>query len=152
MTPPEYERGWIRDDAAVAAITEALPYGDLSQTDLGQVPVEDLPAQVYLWDLARKVTGGLLPPRNQGKVGSCVAFGTARAIEYTMCAEIVAGQPEQFQPLAAEVIYGEWEHPEHRLWTMATVWGLFLASVASVLGFTIYWTYWMVLYVTGEIK
>lgn len=106
MTPPEYERGWIRDDAAVAAITEILPYGDLSQTDLGQVPVEDLPAQVYLWDLARKVTGGLLPPRNQGKIGSCVAFGTVRAIEYTMCAEIVAGQPEQFQPLSTEVIYG----------------------------------------------
>ena len=47
---------------------------------------------------------------------------------------------------------GGWEHPEHKLWTMATVWALFLASTASVLGFTIYWTYWMVLYVTGEIK
>jgi len=47
---------------------------------------------------------------------------------------------------------GEWEHPEHRLWTVATLWALFLALVASVLGFTVYWTYWMVLYVTGEIK
>lgn len=47
---------------------------------------------------------------------------------------------------------GEWEQTDHSTLSVVMLWGLFLASVASVLGFTIYWTYWMVLYVTGEIK
>jgi hypothetical protein len=67
--------------------------------------VEDIPDHVYLWDVARVVNGGLIPPRNQGQVGSCVSFGTARAVEYSMCAEIAVGEPESFMDLCTEVIY-----------------------------------------------
>jgi hypothetical protein len=102
----QYVPGWVDDKQAVDDIVATCVDADISSTPIGSTPIEELPASVYLWDLARKATGALLPPRNQGKVGSCVAFGTARAIEYTMCAEIVAGESEQYIPLATEPIYG----------------------------------------------
>ena len=102
----QYVPGWVDDRQAVDDIVATCVDADISSTPIGSTPIEDLPDHVYLWDLARKATGALLPPRNQGKVGSCVAFGTARAIEYTMCAEIVAGESEQYIPLATEPIYG----------------------------------------------
>jgi hypothetical protein len=98
----EHATGWIDSPEAVAAVAESLPFV-FADTEAGQVV--DLPEQVFLWELARKVTGGLLPARNQGQVGSCVAFGTVRAIEYTMVAEIASGQPEEFLELATEVVY-----------------------------------------------
>jgi hypothetical protein len=103
LTCQDYPMGWVDSPEVVAAIADSLPFvfGD---TEAGQVT--DLPEQVFLWELARTVTGGLLSARNQGTVGSCVSFGTVRAIEYTMIAEIAAGQPEQFLELATEVVYG----------------------------------------------
>lgn len=98
-----YTPGWIDDPAAVDEIVSTLTEPDVSYTAIGSI--ETLPTRVHLWDAARKVLGNLLPPRNQGRVGSCVGFGTARAIEYTMLSEIASGEPEMFEPLAAEVIY-----------------------------------------------
>lgn len=103
LTCQDYPMGWVDSPEAVAAIADSLPFV-FADTEAGQVT--DLPEQVFLWELARTVTGGLLPARNQGTVGSCVSFGTVRAIEYTMIAEIAAGQPEQFLELATEVVYG----------------------------------------------
>lgn len=99
----EFPTGWIRDDDAVAALIQDLPFPVAGDTPAGQV--EAIPDHVYLWDLARKVTGHLLPARNQGQVGSCVSFGTVRAIEYSMCAEIAGGEPEEFLELATEIVY-----------------------------------------------
>lgn len=99
-----YVPGWIDSPIAVAEIVNFLPESDVSVTPIGETV--DLPKHCYLWDAVRQVTGELLPPRDQGKVGSCVAFGTVRAIEYTMAAEILAGQPEAFIPLAPEPVYG----------------------------------------------
>lgn len=98
-----FAQGWVKDDEAVEAILPTLPYPVAGDTPAGQV--EDIPDHVYLWDVARAVNGSLLPPRNQGQVGSCVSFGTARAVEYSMCAEIAVGEPESFLDLCTEVIY-----------------------------------------------
>lgn len=100
----EFATGWVEDSGAVAALIQELPQPYASETQAGQV--EELPERVWLWEVARKVTGSLLPPRNQGAVGSCVSFGTARAIEYSMVCEIFSGEPEQFSELATEIIYG----------------------------------------------
>lgn len=98
-----YVPGWVDDPAAVAEITAFLPESDISVTPIGETV--DLPKSCYLWDAAIKVLGGPIPPRNQGRVGSCVAFGTVRAIEYTMLAEIMAGDPEMFAALSVEPVY-----------------------------------------------
>ena len=74
--PPD---GWLDVPDAVAAVAEALPCGWFGDTEAG-ADDSALPKSVYLWDAARKVLGGLLPPRNQGQVGSCVSFAAARAI------------------------------------------------------------------------
>lgn len=96
--------GWVDDPAEVGRIVAGLPVADFAETPAG-ADASELPPEVYLWELGRRVTGKLLPPRNQGSVGSCVAFGTARAIEYTMVAEIADGQSEQYRELAPEPIY-----------------------------------------------
>lgn len=98
-----YTPGWIDDPEAVAGIVDTLPEADAALTPISEM--HEVPASAYLWDIARKVLGNLLPPRNQGSVGSCVAFATVRAIEYTMLAEIAAGDPEMFASLAPEPVY-----------------------------------------------
>jgi hypothetical protein len=100
----EFQTGWVQDETAVAQLISELPQPFAENTPAGQV--EELPESVYLWDVARRILGELLPPRNQGQVGSCVSFGTARAIEYSMLCEIAAGEPEEFRELATEIIYG----------------------------------------------
>ncbi|CAB4146869.1 Peptidase C1A, papain C-terminal [uncultured Caudovirales phage] len=98
--------GWVDDPEAVGVVASGLPFPVFGDTEAGQIEAGDLPDHAFLWEAARLVTGGLIPPRNQGKVGSCVAFGTARAIEYSMLAEIAGGEKEEFKALATEVIYG----------------------------------------------
>lgn len=105
MNEPWEFPGWVELPEQVEEIAALQPVASFGATEAGQDETP-LPSQVFLWEIARKITGGLLPPRNQGRVGSCVAFGTARAVEYTMLAEIAAGQPEQFRDIATEPIYG----------------------------------------------
>ena len=102
---PQDFPGWIDDPKAVAAIAELQPIASFGDTEAGQ-DSSAFPDHVFLWDAARKITGNLLPPRNQGNIGTCVSFGTARAVEYTMLAEIAAGEAEQFRTVATEPIYG----------------------------------------------
>lgn len=104
MSDPIYT-GWIRDDEAVDQLLGELPYPVAGDTPAGQHD-HPLPDHVHLWQFARQVTGNLLPPATQGDIGSCVSFGTARAIEYSMCAEIASGDKEEFRKLAEECIYG----------------------------------------------
>jgi hypothetical protein len=104
---PEFAQGWVSDPDAVDQVVAMQPFATFSDTEAGQMmPLSALPDKVYLWDAARKVIGKLLPPRNQGQVGSCVAFGCCRAIEYTMLCEIAAGEAEEFRDLCTEVNYG----------------------------------------------
>jgi hypothetical protein len=93
--------GWVHDPAAVAAIPcQAFCDTEAFRTVYGG------PENVFLWEASRKVLGDLIPPRDQGSVGSCVAFGTAAAIEHLMCVQIANGGPEEYRDVATEVIYG----------------------------------------------
>ncbi len=102
--PSHLATGWVADPDAVERVASTLPERYFRSTPAGREA--DPPADVFLWEASRKATGDLLPPRNQGQVGSCVSFGTASAIEHLMCVQIVLGATEEFQPLAQEVIYG----------------------------------------------
>jgi hypothetical protein len=97
--------GWVPDPAAVAAVKAALPCPEFCTTE-AFTAAYDGPEDVYLWDACRKATGDLLPPRDQGQVGACVAFGTASAIEHLLCVQIASGAAEEYRDLAQEVIYG----------------------------------------------
>ena len=106
MPPEGVAFGWVNDPLAVEEVVSKLPYRTFADTPAYQMAADELPDHCYLWDFAKQVTGNLLPPANQGQIGSCVAMGTARAIEYTICAEIANGQKEEFAKLVEEIIYG----------------------------------------------
>lgn len=105
MNASPFVTGWHEDPIEVERIASAQPIRSFGDTPAGQ-NTETVPETVFLWDMARKVIGGLLAPKNQGQVGSCVAFGTARAVEYTLLAEIARGEPDRHAPLVEEAIYG----------------------------------------------
>ncbi len=96
--------GWVPDARAVDSVCEQLKTPLFGATPAGTDPAP-LPDHAYLWQASRKVLGGLIPPRDQGSVGSCVGFGTVAAIEHTLCAEIAAGDPDGFRDLAPEIVY-----------------------------------------------
>lgn len=83
-----------------------LQFPTAADTPAAAIPTAELPKAVYLWKAYEQIKGAKCPARNQRQVGSCVSFGTAKAVEHTMCCEIVAGDPEEFRDLAQEVIYG----------------------------------------------
>jgi hypothetical protein len=101
--PPAF--GWVNDPDAVRAVVTELPVPRFADTEAFRSGDQG-PENVYLWEACRKVTGDLLPPRNQGQIGSCVAFGTASAIEHLQCVQIASGSREEYRDLAQEVIYG----------------------------------------------
>ncbi len=102
---PPRSFGWVPDPAAVAAVKAGLPCPEFRGTEAFRAAY-DGPDDVFLWDACRKATGGLLPPRDQGQVGCCVAFGTASAIEHLLCVQIASGAIQEYHDLAQEVIYG----------------------------------------------
>ena len=100
----EYGMGWVHDPVEVAKVLLELDtplFGDTPAAEDSAIPEE-----VFLWKAAVKVLGAILPPRNQGQVGSCVSFGTCTAVEHTMLCEIAAGDSEEFKPLVQEAVYG----------------------------------------------
>ena len=102
---PPRSFGWIDDPATVRAVAATIPFATFRDTEAFGAAY-DGPDDVFLWDACRKVTGELLPPRNQGDIGSCVSFGTASAIEHLICVQIATGANEEYRDLAQEVIYG----------------------------------------------
>lgn len=95
--------GWVDDPAAVRSVAgEHCRFCDCEAFAAPYEGTDD----VFLWDACRKETGDLLPPRDQKGVGSCVAFGTASAIEHLLCVQIANGSSEEYRDLAQEVIYG----------------------------------------------
>jgi hypothetical protein len=96
--------GWINDPQAVAAVLQALPKPLFAESagHLLAGPAED----VFLWDAARRVTGGPLPAHDQDGVGCCVGEGFSSAVEYLQCVEIaLGGESGVFEPIASEAIY-----------------------------------------------
>lgn len=101
--------GWVRDDDEVRAVAAGLAHPVFAATPAGRA--DTFPDHVYLWDFARTALGRHVPTRDQGQVGSCVAFGAACAVEYSQCVIRVqamkAGQPPpEFRDISQEVIYG----------------------------------------------
>lgn len=103
--PPFGAMGWHDDPVAVEHVVATTRRLAFSATPAGQVAAE-LPKAVYLWEAHRRITGQNPQPRDQGDVGSCVSQGTSRAIERTMAAQILAGQPFELLDLVEEAIYG----------------------------------------------
>jgi hypothetical protein len=99
-------QGWVPHPEAVAAIANAIPIKSFGATPAGAVDEATLPADVFLWEAHRKVTGSLPPAKNQGGVGSCVSFGTNTAVERTSATSIVAGANAEFKFICEEVTYG----------------------------------------------
>lgn len=106
--PPDwFVPGWDHRPDEVEAIRSIQPIGDFADTDAGQNDAP-IPDYINLDDAAIKVTGKILPTRNQGNAGTCVSFGTTRAVEYTLLAAIAAGANCEFPELgiATEPTYG----------------------------------------------
>lgn len=98
--------GWVDDPVAVEEVVSSLNYHDLSETPIGETPIESLPKTVQLWKFAEKVLKEPhLKVENQSNLGSCVGFGTCRAIEYTNLVEIANGESETFKYLSRAITY-----------------------------------------------
>lgn len=65
---------------------------------------EDLP----LWRLYAKGVGQPYPARQQGAIGSCVAMGSAGAVEVSLAVNValVRGPPQKYDDVSREAIYG----------------------------------------------
>lgn len=102
--PQSFATGWVADPDASDAFAGTLEFPSFAETPAGHT--DDLPKSVYLWSAYHKIYGRAPPPQNQGSVGSCVSFGTSRAIERTLAVQIaLQGRGEEFHPLVEEVSY-----------------------------------------------
>lgn len=106
---PDFVSGWEDRPEEVAAVAALQPIGSFEDTDAFHAsdPLPDLVAQQ---DAAIKVLGHLLPTRNQGNAGTCVGFGTHRAVEFTTLVAIARGKPFQFFDTAIEPTYAGGRH------------------------------------------
>lgn len=102
------QMGWIDDPEQVELIQSTMQYQAFGDTPAGQdISFDQIPEELWGWELYKLATNGQdWPNTNQGQVGSCVSFGTANALRFTMAAEIVEGDPEEVRQPCEEVIYG----------------------------------------------
>lgn len=102
--------GWVRDDNAVKAFKATLAQPIFAGTPAGSAS-DPLPDHVYLWDAYVKIAGRLPPIFDQNPVGSCVSFGTARALERSLGWDIAfLKAPYEFAHVVEEVIYAGSRH------------------------------------------
>ena len=102
---PTESQGWIADPDAVDAVARQQPFYTFAGTPAGQAE-DPLPKAVYLWQAEKKITGANPKGKDQGKIGSCVSFGTNNAIRRTMAVQIaVFRAPEELKDIAEEVTY-----------------------------------------------
>ena len=102
---PDFWDGWSFQPEAIAEVMASQPFQSYGDTPAG-ADTTPLPSQVFLWDAVKKVSGALLPPRNQGNIGTCVAHGTPRAGEYTLYSEIARGLSAKFHEFDEATVYG----------------------------------------------
>jgi len=96
--------GWVDDAESREPVVAEMPA--FSDTPAFQAFQGEEPQHAYLWEAYRKLYGKNPPERNQGSVGSCVAFGTASAIESTLANQLVLGFNADYRDIVQEVIYG----------------------------------------------
>jgi len=104
--PDGFGPGWEPRPEDVAEVQGELPIPAFGQAPADEIPIEDIPDEMLGWKIFEKATGKPWPVINQGSIGSCVAHGTVNALYYSMVAEIVNGDREEWKPLSREVIYG----------------------------------------------
>jgi hypothetical protein len=97
--------GWINDPAQVAAVKATMARPLFSQTPAGAMP-DPLPDHVFGWAGYVKLFGHAPPEHDQGSIGSCVSFGSSRAMEQTLANEIAfGGGAFEYHDFSEEVIY-----------------------------------------------
>ena len=102
-----WDFGWVDDPAAVAVVAATQEFPDASATPAGMADDAALPSSAYLWKAFFTLFGKNPTTRNQRQVGSCVGFGTTKAVETTMAVEIaINGEAEEWKDIAQEVTYG----------------------------------------------
>lgn len=99
-------QGWLADPEAVQQIVAEMPQPYFARMPAADVDDASLPDHAYLWRAYERIGLSRPPMKNQGSVGSCVAFGTTTAIERTVANAIAAGKREQWKMIAEEPIYG----------------------------------------------
>lgn len=102
--PRSFPSGWIDDKEEVQAVVSKMLPPVFGETPAGQAEV--LPKSVYGWKYYAALPIRGPPVKNQGRVGSCVGFGTAGALERGLAAAIAAGKPLEFFRYTEEAIYG----------------------------------------------
>ncbi len=97
--------GWVNDRDAIAKAASQLDVQVFALTPAGQT--RDLPKSAYGWKPYEQLFGRPPPMFDQNPTGSCVGFGTTRAVERTLAAEIVlrGGTKEEFSHFSEEVTY-----------------------------------------------
>jgi hypothetical protein len=102
---PDFVPGWESRPDQVEAIAALQPIGAFEDSAAFDAS-GPLPDFVSLDDAVLKISGKILPTRNQGNAGTCVSFGTIGAVEYTMAVAIARGKPFIWHDLATEPVYG----------------------------------------------
>lgn len=81
--PPMPAFGWVQDQEAVEEVSTTLRFKVFADTPAGKADIV-LADKVYQWDVVREYVPDGAPVKNQGQVGSCVAFGTNNAVYRAM--------------------------------------------------------------------
>src|SRR5262245_51190886 len=97
--------GWVHLPLEIDAVLAGLPQ-PLFAAAAPHLLAADTDADVFLWDAAKRVTGGHLPAHDQGDVGCCVGEGFSAAVEYLSCVEIaLGGRAFEYAPISSEAVY-----------------------------------------------
>lgn len=99
--------GWNHDPEAVKRVVDKLKFKSFGQTPAFK-EADPLPPEVFMWTAHQKLFNGQLPPsKNQGSIGSCVAFGTNNAVCRTLAVAIAfGGAAYEYKDISEEVTYG----------------------------------------------
>lgn len=103
---PEYY-GWLKEPELVKEYIKNKNILNWSATEAAKLTFDEIPDYVSGAEIALQVLGKKLPDYDQLSVGSCVGFGTTKAVEYLSLAEILINKDkEKFKTLSQEVTYG----------------------------------------------
>ncbi|MFK7821918.1 MAG: hypothetical protein AB8G99_24685 [Planctomycetaceae bacterium] len=98
--------GWVRNDSEVGKVLGELKYPVFRYAGTA-IRGSGRGKTIKTWKIVKQVAGRHIE-RNQGSVGSCVAFGLAGAADALRCIQIVQKKTgEEFRaPLSPEYFYG----------------------------------------------
>lgn len=85
--PTRGQHGYVPNPQATEAVIASLPHPTFSSASPELVGDDDRDA--FCWRALNQISGGPVPPRNQGNVGSCVGNGTATGCDITEACQLV---------------------------------------------------------------